>query len=118
MAKYLVLIYGDEQQWDAETPEVQEAKGSAHAAFVARAAGGVTEGGALGPTTAAKSLRAGSGGRPTITDGPFAEAKEALGGFYVLEAADLDAAVDLAARLPEVSTAHSGVEVRPFWDPS
>ncbi len=49
----------------------------------------------------------------TTTDGPFLETKEALGGYYLLEAADLDEVIALAARLHEVSAGHSGVEIRP-----
>jgi hypothetical protein len=62
----------------------------------------------------ATSLRPGSGGRPAITDGPFLETKEVLGGFYVLDASDLDEAISLASELPEVSVDHSGVEIRPL----
>ncbi len=50
------------------------------------------------------------------TDGPFLETKEALGGFYLLEAADLDEVIGLASLLPEVHAGHSGVEIRPVVD--
>ena len=117
MAKYLILIYGDERQWDEMSPQEQRRIDDGHAAFVAKAGAGVMTGGALQPSTTATSLRAGSTGSPTVTDGPFLETKEALGGFYLLEAADLDEAISLAAQLPEVAAAHSGVEVRPVRDP-
>jgi len=117
MAKYLILIYGDEQQWDEMSAQEQRRIDDGHAAFVAKAGAGVIDGGALQPSTTATSLRAGSAGSPTVTDGPFLETKEALGGFYLLEAADLDEAISLAAQLPEVAAAHSGVEVRPVRDP-
>lgn len=117
MAKYLILIYGDEELWEAESEAEQRRKGEAHGAFVANAASSpraaVLDSGELGLTSAATSLRAGSALAPTVTAGPFLETKAALGGYYVLEAADRDQALELAALLPEVSVAHSGVEIRP-----
>ena len=59
--------------------------------------------------------RSGSGtARPSTTDGPFAETKEALGGFYLVDAKDLDEAIELAARIP--AARHGSIEVRPIWD--
>ena len=113
MAKYLILIYGDEQQWDTMSAAEQQRIDDGHVAFVAKAGSGIIDGGALEPTTTATSLRGSSTGRPTVTDGPFLETKEVLGGFYLLEAADLDEAISLAAQLPEVAAGHSGVEIRP-----
>ncbi|MGA5302739.1 YciI family protein [Nucisporomicrobium flavum] len=113
MARYLILIYGDEKQWDAMTPEEWERHGAAHGAFAA-AAGPANLGGAqLQPASTATSLRAGDSG-PVPTDGPFVETKEVLGGYYLIEAPDLDAAIALASRLPEVAASHSGVEIRPL----
>lgn len=114
MAKYLVLIYGDEQRWDAMSPQERQQIDDGHRAFQARAGAAVLAAGELEPTGTATSLRAGSGERRTVTDGPFLETKEALGGFYLLEAADLDEAISLAGGLAEVSHDHSGVEVRPL----
>ena len=114
MAKYLVLIYGDEQQWDAWSEQEARANSAQHGVFAAHAGAAVLGGHALQPSGTATSLRKGSPGRPTVTDGPFLETKEALGGYYVLEAADLDEAIALAARIPEVSADHSGVEIRPI----
>ena len=116
MAKYLVLIYGDEQKWDEETAQEQREKDQGHAAFVAKAGAAVIDGGALQPIATATTLRLGSAGRPMVTDGPFLETKEALGGYYLLEATDLDEAISLAGQLPEVGVAHSGVEIRPVMD--
>ncbi|WP_218108495.1 YciI family protein [Actinacidiphila rubida] len=79
-----------------------------------KAGGAVLASGELEPATTATSLRAGSGGRPAITDGPFLESKEVLGGFYLLEARDLDEAIALSGGLAEVAHDHSGVEVRPL----
>jgi hypothetical protein len=64
----------------------------------------------------ATTLRTDGAGGVTTTDGPFLETKEAVGGYYLMEAADLDEVLALAARLPEVHAGHSGVEIRPIVD--
>jgi hypothetical protein len=109
MAKYLLLIYGDEQEWADSGPEERARIEAGHRRFTAAAGAAVVGGHELMPPTTATTLRLG----PTVTDGPFLETKEVLGGFYVLEAADLDAAISLAGLLPEVAAGHSGVEIRP-----
>lgn len=116
MAKYLILIYGDEQRWDAETEQERRAKEEGHRAFSAAAGAGVLHGQELEGSATATTLRGSGGGRLVTTDGPFLESKEALGGFYVVEAADLDAAISLAALLPELASGHGGVEIRPIVD--
>ena len=116
MAKYLILIYGDEQRWDAETEQERRVKDEGHRAFAATAGAACLSGQQLEHSSTATTLRGNNGGRPLTTDGPFLEAKEALGGFYVIEAADLDAAISLAALLPELSSGHGGVEIRPIVD--
>jgi hypothetical protein len=117
MAKYLILIYGDEQRWDAETEAERQAKGEGHRAFVAAGGARVLGGHELETSSTATTLRGDAGGgRLMTTDGPFLESKEAIGGFYVIEAADLDAAISLAALLPELSSGHGGVEIRPIVD--
>jgi hypothetical protein len=113
MAKYLLLIYGNEQMWDSMTPQQTEDLDAGHAAFVADAGSKVLLGHALESTGTATTLRGTVDGRPTPTDGPFLETKEALGGFYLVEADDLDEAISLAEQLPEVRAPHSGVEIRP-----
>jgi hypothetical protein len=117
MAKYLLLIYGNEQTWEAMSEQELADLGAAHAAFAAAAGDALLAGHELQPTTTATTLRGSISGPPTPTDGPFPETKEALGGFYLVEAADLDAALALARLLPEVSASHSGVEVRPVNEP-
>ncbi|HEY3437716.1 MAG TPA: YciI family protein [Actinotalea sp.] len=116
MAKYLVLIYGDEQQWDARTPDEQETNHAGHRAFAAAAGVRVVGGEQLEASSTATTLRRGPDGGVTVTDGPFLETKEVLGGFYLLQAADLDEAIDLAGRLPELTTSHGAVEVWPVVD--
>ncbi|HTJ32800.1 MAG TPA: YciI family protein [Dactylosporangium sp.] len=118
MAKYLILIYGDEQRWEAETDAQRAAKEAAHAAFAAAAGPGLLAGHELEASSTATTLRSTTGAAPTPTDGPFLETKEAIGGLYVIEAPDLDAALSLAARLPELASGHGGVEVRPIVDHS
>jgi len=115
MAKYLILIYGSEQEWDAQTPEELAAKEAGHIAFSAAAGSGRLTGEELESVATATTLRA-SGAEPTVTDGPFMETKEALGGFYVVDAEDLDAAIRLARMLPELGEQYGAVEVRPIVD--
>jgi hypothetical protein len=80
-----------------------------------RAAGAWVFAGALHPPATATMVRAQPGGDTLITDGPFAEAKEHLGGFTIVEAPDLDAALDWGAKLARATTLP--IEVRPFQDP-
>lgn len=115
MAKYLVLIYEDEKGWTEGDPATIEAGMKAHGDF-ARYAGQRLQGGeALQPTTTATTIRKDGAGGFTVTDGPFVESKEVLGGYYVVEAADLDEAMELAKQVP---APYGGVELRPvqIWD--
>jgi len=116
MAKYMILIYGDPQQWDAMTPRQQQAHDAAHAEFGVTAGSKIIGGDELELAPMATSLRMDPSGRVVTTDGPFLETKEALGGYYLLEAADLDEVTALVTRLPEVRASHSGVEIRPVVD--
>jgi hypothetical protein len=116
MPKYMVLIYGDDKQWSAMTPEQQKAHDAAHVAFAAAAGAAIIGGEELHPAPRATTVRRGRAGRVITTDGPFLETKEALGGYYLLEAADLDTVIGLATQLPEVSANHSGVEIREVVD--
>jgi hypothetical protein len=116
MAKYLILIYGDERQWDAMSPPEQQELDEAHRAFSAAAGSAILDGRQLEPASVATTLRTSPAGRLSATDGPFLETKEAVGGYYLIEAADLDEVIGLAGRLYEVSAGHSGVEIRPVVD--
>jgi hypothetical protein len=116
MAKYLILIYGSEQEWNAQTPDELDAKEAGHRAFSAAAGTGRLSGEELESVTTATTLRASGGDTPIVTDGPFMETKEALGGFYIVDVPDLDAAVALARMLPELHERHGAVEVRPIVD--
>jgi hypothetical protein len=116
MAKYLILIYGDDRQWSAMSPEEIEKLGDAHRAFSAAAGPAILDGQELEPADVATTLRADPAGQLSITDGPFLETKEAVGGYYLIQAADLDEVIGLASRLYEVYAGHSGVEIRPVVD--
>ena len=110
MAQYVVLIYEDEKGWSDGDPAVIEEGMKAHNQFAVDAGEKLRGGQALQPTATATTIhKDGSGGFAT-TDGPFVETKEALGGFYVIEAADLDEAIALAKKVP---APFGGVEVRP-----
>jgi hypothetical protein len=116
MAKYLILIYGDEQQWASMTgPELAKLD-QGHVALRAAAStvgATIVATPELEPKTAV-TLRAGADGRLSPTDGPFAETKEQVGGYYLIEATDLDEVTALAAELYEVYAGHSAVEIRPI----
>ena len=114
MARYMLLIFGDPAQWDAMTPEQGKAHDAAHAAFAAAA--GTRIAGSEELAAMATTLRSDGAGGVLTTDGPFAETREQVGGFYLLEASGLDEAVKLASMLPEVHASHSGVEIRPVAD--
>ncbi|NUR70412.1 MAG: hypothetical protein HOU81_06305 [Hamadaea sp.] len=114
MANYLLLIYGDEQKWAGMTPDETTAHHARHREFQAAAGARSLGGKQLADSKTATTLRTDDSGTVTPTDGPFLETKEVLGGYYLIEAADLDEAIDLARLLPEVSAGHSGVEIRPI----
>jgi hypothetical protein len=116
MARFLILIYGDEQQWSTMTEAECEKVDRGHVALrtAARTVGAtILATHELEPSTAV-TLRAAANGRLSPTDGPFAETKEQVGGFYLIEAADLDQVTALAAELYEVYAGHSAVEIRPI----
>ena len=114
MPTYLVLIHGDEQYWDAETPEQSAPKRAAHRAFTEAAGDALIDGRQLQASSASRTLRRKGSDRPLVTDGPFAETKEVVGGYYVLQVADLDAAIALASMLPELDEPDGAIEIRPI----
>ena len=116
MAKYMLLIYGDEQRWENLSPEESAEIDAGHVAFRKRAGDRILASGQLEPSSTATTLRSGAADAPAVTDGPFLETKEVLGGFYLVEAADLDEAVALSRELAEVRHDHSGVEIKPLVD--
>ena len=110
--KYMAIIYNDESQYASATPEQVGAVFAEHGAFgeAAREAGVFVDGDGLQPSATATTVRVRDGER-LLTDGPYAETKEQLGGFYMLECKDLDDALAWAARIPEAKT--GSIEVRP-----
>jgi hypothetical protein len=113
--RYLVLIYGPDFDPAAIPPEDMERENAAYAVFTKEVRDrGVMEGGeALQPTRTATTVRV-QDGRTIVTDGPFAETKEVLGGFYLLNVKDLDEALELAAKIP--AAARGSIEVRPIME--
>jgi hypothetical protein len=109
--KYLALIYSDEEAWTSFTPEEREAGYAQYFRFAdeARAAGVLAGGEELDHTSTATTVRV-RDGEELVTDGPYAELKEALGGYFVLECASMDEACEWAARIPGAH--HGAVEVR------
>jgi hypothetical protein len=109
MAEYLILIFEDENAYATATPDVFQEVMEAHNRFagqVGEKGGKIVEGRALQPTSTATTIR-----NDVVTDGPFAETKEALGGYYLIEARDLDHALEIAKLTP---ARFGGVEVRPI----
>jgi hypothetical protein len=111
--KYMALIYGNDALGSQATPEQMDAVMAAYNVFgeEAHKHGVMVSGEALQPTSTATTVRVREG-KTLITDGPFAETKEQLGGFYILDCPTLDEALEWAAKIPG---AHTGsIEVRPI----
>ncbi len=118
MPKYAALIYGPAEAQGQGTPEEWAQIMADYTEFGEKggAAGVIAGGEALEDTNTATTVRVegGKGGEVVHTDGPYAEAKEVLGGFYLLECTDLDEALEWAAQIP--GAWHGKVEVRPVVD--
>ena len=111
MSEYLILIYGDEQAYAATDDAFNLQLMEAHNRFseqIAEQGGKMVGGNALMPTGTATTVRG-----DVVTDGPFVETKEALGGYCFFEADDLDAAIELASKIPAASMG-GAIEVRPI----
>ena len=113
--KYILLIYGDEREWGSMSQDEMAKVYAAHGAYgEAMVAAGVMRGGyELQPVTTATTVTH-SGGAPVVTDGPFSEAKEVIGGFSVVDVPDLDAAIALAKSWPMLELEGTSVEIRPM----
>ena len=112
--QYLLLIYGREAEMLAASEETTRQTIAAYEVYVEamKRAGVLVGSNRLRPTASARTVR-GSNGKATVVDGPFAETKEQLGGYFLIDVPDLDAAQSWAARCPAV--ARGSVEVRPVW---
>jgi hypothetical protein len=110
--KYAFTIYVDEGQRESATPEQIQETSQAYGALTQEMEqkGVLAAGEGLYPTTTATTVRVRDGERD-VTDGPFAETKEQLGGFYVLDVKDLDEAIEWAARIPGAQ--FGSIEIRP-----
>jgi hypothetical protein len=107
--KVIALIYGDETRWDSAGEDERSAVYARYRAFGEAAGSKVVDGAELASTRTATTVRV-RDGQTLVTDGPFAETKEQLGGFYLLDCDSFDEAVELAAQIPGAAT--GAVEVR------
>jgi hypothetical protein len=114
--QYLLLIYANEAEMAAKGPAALQSMTAEYMDFTK----GIIQGGQfkagdrLKPTSAASTVRV-RNGQVATTDGPFAETREQLGGYYLIEAKNLDEAIAIAARIPGAK--HGSIEVRPVWPP-
>jgi hypothetical protein len=113
--RYLCLIYDEEKKWATMTKGEQDAVMGDYYAFTEgiKQSGHYIGGEALQPVSTATSVRT-RGGKMSTTDGPFAETKEQLGGFYLINAKDLNDALQIASKIPAAKT--GTVEVRPIQE--
>lgn len=111
--KYVLVLFGPESDWENQSPEEAAQSMAAWDAYTKElvAADAMVAGEALSPSTTATTIRLDD--EHVTKDGPYAETKEQLGGFYVIDVADLDAALEWAHKIPMPSGA---VEVRPIMD--
>jgi hypothetical protein len=110
--KVLALIYGEEGRWDSSTEEQRNEMYARYRAFGEQAGEKILDGAELAPTRSATTVRI-RDGETQVTDGPFTETKEAVGGFDLLECGSLEEAVEIAATHPLAQT--GTIEVRPLW---
>jgi hypothetical protein len=111
--KYLCLIYDNEQEWQKFPADVQQKYMGEYGTFTdsIKKSGRFVGANQLQPTHTATTVRA-RNGKLSTTDGPYAETKEQLGGFYILDCKNLDEALEYAKKIP--GAAHGSVEVRPI----
>ena len=112
--QYLFLLYSDESAWNKMSPEQQQQGIAAYRAYTQalQAAGVYVGSNRLRPTETATTVRT-ANGKLQVLDGPFIESKEELGGYFLIEVPDLDAALSWAGKCP--GAAHGVIEVRSIW---
>ena len=112
--QYLLLLHADEAQFAQMTPEQQQQGMAAYGAYgqALKESGALLGSNRLRPAADSTTVRS-VDGKTQVLDGPFADSKEELGGYYLIDVPDLDAALAWAARCPGAS--HGVVEVRPIW---
>ena len=115
--QYLLMLYVNEAGWLKLTKAEQEQGVAAYTAYTESLTKAAVLKGSnrLQPSSSATTVRA-ANGKTQVLDGPYADSKEQLGGYYLIDVPDLDAALSWAARCPAVG--HGIVEVRPLWAPS
>jgi len=109
--QYLLLIYDQEKRWTKLSAAEQNSETAEYGDFGKKFANAIRGGNALQPTPTAKTVRV-RNGNPEVTDGPFAETKEQLGGYYLVEANNPDEAIAIAAKIPWAR--FGSIEVRPI----
>jgi hypothetical protein len=116
--KYMLLIYSNPESWAGLTPEQRDELGRSHQELSRELAeqGLLVSAAGLADPITSRTVAIGEGDTPTTTDGPYAEAKEHLAGFYLVECDTMDEAVGYAARMPDAK--YVAVEVRPVMDTS
>jgi hypothetical protein len=112
--QYMLMLYANEGGWNSLTKTEQDQGVAAYAAYTEalKKAGALVSGGRLQPTAVATTVRI-ADGKSQVLDGPYVESKEQLGGYYLIDVPNLDAALSWAVRCPTAS--HGVVEVRPLW---
>ena len=112
--QYMLLIYNNEKAWEELPESERNAMFGEYMQFTndIKASGHWRAGDALQPIHTATTVRV-RGGKTQTTDGPFAETRETLGGYYIVEAKDLDEATKIAARIPDARIGNGSVEIRP-----
>jgi hypothetical protein len=115
--QYLLLLYANESGWDKMTQAEQQAGYAAYMSYTKalQEAGALKGSNRLRPISTATTVTA-TNGKSQVLDGPYADTKEQLGGYYLIDVPDLDAALSWAARCP--GSGHGTVEVRPVWEMS
>lgn len=112
MSMYLILIYGIEAEWEAMTAHEQEALEAGHRTLTTAAGPAIRCTGELEPAHRTRTLRPDGAGGSLVRPGPALDQDAAIGGFYLLEAADDEAALELAGHLHEAAMERSAIEVR------
>jgi len=112
--QFLLMIYSNESRWTKMTQAEREQGVAAYSAYTEalKKAGVLAGANRLQPTSAATTVRI-ANGKSQQLNGPYADAKEQLGGYYMIDVPDLDAALSWAARCPGAS--YGAIEVRPIW---
>jgi hypothetical protein len=113
--QYLLLLHAEESGWSKMTQAEQQQGMAAYMAYTEalKKAGALVGSNRLQPVSAATTVKV-ANGKQQVLDGPYADSKEQLGGYYLIEAPDLDGAIAWAARCPGAS--HGTIEVRPVWE--